>query len=152
MPQCARMIYSARFIQQTRIFSALGGVWDLRREGHIVPSARQSITWSPPSSRRRSYPVGKLPDEFLANAPDSPESVKGNRKTHPRRRGKVKHGNEERTHRKNQGWMFRKQWWEGRRIKLSGSKAFMWHNRIYPRHLSTIKSKLRIMPVVTSRH
>ncbi|XP_011862417.1 PREDICTED: uncharacterized protein LOC105559026 isoform X1 [Vollenhovia emeryi] len=93
-----RMIYSARFIQQTHIFSALCGVRDLRREGHIVPSARQSITWSPPSSRRRSYPVGKLPDEFLVGR----RVRERKQEDAPRRRGREKYGNEERTYRKNQ--------------------------------------------------
>jgi len=52
-----------------------------------VPSARQSITRSPPSSRQHSYPVGKqFPDELLANVPSGSckEIGRGTRRTEER--------------------------------------------------------------------
>lgn len=114
-----RTIYSVWFIQQICVFSTLRGGWNLRREGHTVSSTRQSITWSPPSSRRRSYPGGKLPDELLANIPGLW------RETGRRNPGDGEEGrkDEEGMHRKNQGSVFEKQWFEGRRINLSRSKT-----------------------------
>lgn len=94
-----------------RIYSRRREVWDLRREGQTVPSARQSITWSPPSSRRTSYPVGKqLPDQLSSPMP--------RRRVHERKREENAtdpgDGNERnkwmKKERKNQEWLFGKQW------------------------------------------